>query len=68
METFEEIIKKKYFSGIKFSDQRELNVFYSYLRGFSLLFLDSSIKNILETVVGNQLLYLVNSDKDLDGI
>jgi predicted O-methyltransferase YrrM len=48
METFEEVIKKKYFSDIKFSDQRELNVFYSYLRGFSLLFLDSSIKNILE--------------------
>jgi predicted O-methyltransferase YrrM len=45
---FEEVIKNKYFAGIEFSDQRELNVFFSYLRGFSLLFLDSSIKNILE--------------------
>ena len=48
MKQFEAAIQKKYFGGINFSDQRELNVFFSYLRGFSLLFLDASIKNILE--------------------
>jgi predicted O-methyltransferase YrrM len=48
MKQFEASVQKKYFNGINFSDHRELNVFYSYLRGFSLLFLDTSIKNILE--------------------
>jgi predicted O-methyltransferase YrrM len=48
MKKLEAAVQKQYFNGIVFSDQRELNVFYSYLRGFYLLFLDSSIKNILE--------------------
>ncbi len=48
MKKFEVAIKEKYFNNIKFSDTREINVFYSYLRGFYLLFLDTSIKNILE--------------------
>lgn len=48
MNTFEEVIQKKYFSGIGFSDERERQVFLSYIRGFALLVLDPSVKNILE--------------------
>ena len=48
MNTFEEIIQKKYFAGIGFSDERERQVFLSYIRGFALLVLDPSVKNILE--------------------
>lgn len=48
MNQFEEVVQKKYFSGIGFSDERERQVFLSYIRGFSLLTLDSSVKKILE--------------------
>lgn len=46
--TFEQTVLEQYFSKIKFVDQREQNVFLSYLRGFSLLFFDSTVKNIVE--------------------
>ncbi len=48
MTQFEEAIQKKYFSGINFSDERERQVFLSYIRGFALLILDPSVKKILE--------------------
>ena len=44
----ETAILKQYFSNMEFSDQREKEVFFSYLRGFSILFFDSTIKNIAE--------------------
>ena len=46
--SFEQSIKDLHFQDINFSDQRELNVFYSYIRGFSLIFLDNKVKKILE--------------------
>lgn len=52
MKQLENVITEKYFLNINFSDQREMNVFFSYLRGFSILFLDNSIKNILEIGAG----------------
>ncbi len=45
---FEEAILKRFFSGMEFSDQREEEVFFSYIRGFSILFFDPSVKNIVE--------------------
>jgi predicted O-methyltransferase YrrM len=45
---FEQAILEQYFSGMEFADQRERDVFLSYLRGFSILFFDPSIKNIVE--------------------
>lgn len=54
MKQFEESIQKKYFSGINFSDERERQVFLSYLRGFALLILDPAVKNILEIGGGSR--------------
>jgi hypothetical protein len=48
MSQFEEALQEKYFPGIQFSDEREKQVFFSYIRGFSLLILDPSIKKVLE--------------------
>ena len=45
---FEQAILNQYFSGVGFSDQREQEVFLSYLRGFSILFFDPTVKNIVE--------------------
>lgn len=44
----EDTIQEKYFADIRFSDERERQVFLSYIRGFSLMILDSSIKKVLE--------------------
>lgn len=44
----EVIIQKTYFPDITFSDEREYNVFLSYLRGFGLLIYDQRLTNILE--------------------
>jgi hypothetical protein len=46
--SLEESIKNLHFQDINFIDQRELNVFYSYIRGFSIIFLDNKVKKILE--------------------
>jgi hypothetical protein len=46
--TFEQVFQRKYFPGIKFSDDRERQVFFSYIKGFALLILDPGVKNILE--------------------
>lgn len=48
MNQFEETIQIKYFAGINFSDERERQVFLSYIRGFGLLILDPAVKKILE--------------------
>ena len=45
---FEQVVMDQYFSGMGFSDQREQEVFLSYLRGFSILFFDPTVKNIVE--------------------
>lgn len=45
---FEQAILDQYFSGMEFVDQREKEVFLSYLRGFSILFFDPAVKNIVE--------------------
>lgn len=48
MSQFEEIISKKYFAGIHFTDERERQVFLSYVRGFAVLLLDPAVKNLVE--------------------
>jgi predicted O-methyltransferase YrrM len=48
MQVFEQIFQQKYFPGIKFSDERERQVFLSYIKGFMLLILDSKVNKILE--------------------
>lgn len=45
---FEEAVLNQYFSGMRFVDQRERGVFLSYVRGFSILFFDSAVRNIVE--------------------
>ena len=45
---FEKSILKGYFSDMVFVDQREEEVFLSYLKGFSILFFDTTVKNIVE--------------------
>jgi len=45
---FEQSILSEYFSGMVFVDQREKEVFLSYLKGFSILFFDTTVKNIVE--------------------
>ncbi len=44
----DEVIQKKYFPEIRFSDERERQVFLSYVRGFVQLVFDPSVKKILE--------------------
>ena len=46
---FEQAVLDQYFSGMGFSDQREQEIFLSCLRGFSILFFDPTVKNIVET-------------------
>ena len=46
--SFDKAILAEYFSDMEFTDQREKEVFLSYLHGFSLLFFDSDIRNIVE--------------------
>ncbi len=48
MQTFEQVFQQKYFSGIEYSDERERQVFLSYIKGFALLILDPIVKKILE--------------------
>lgn len=48
MYKLEDVIQNKYFSDIQFSDERERQVFLSYMRGFSLLILDPCIHRVLE--------------------
>ncbi|MCW7497024.1 hypothetical protein ND860_10835 [Leptospira levettii] len=48
MDRIESYIVKEYFSRIQFSDERERNVFYSYIRGFYPLVFDTSIRRVLE--------------------
>lgn len=48
MNQIEEVLQLRYFGGINFSDERERQVFSSYIRGFMLLILDPAVKNILE--------------------
>lgn len=50
---FEQAVLNQYFSGVEFPNQREKEVFLSYLRGFSILFFDPSVKNIVEIGVGH---------------
>lgn len=45
---FEKSILNEYFSGMVFVDQREKEVFLSYLKGFSILFFDTTVNNIVE--------------------
>lgn len=45
---FEMAILNEYFEGMVFVDGRERDVFLSYLKGFSILFLDTSVKDIVE--------------------
>lgn len=49
---FEYIFQKKYFSNLKFADERECDVFLSYIKGFVLLMLDSNVRKILEVGAG----------------
>lgn len=44
----DEVIQKKYFPEIRFSDERERQVFLSYIRGFNQLVFDPSLKKIVE--------------------
>ena len=45
---FDQAVLAEYFSGMEFTDQREKEVFLSYLRGFSILFFDPVVKHIVE--------------------
>jgi hypothetical protein len=47
-EKFESVFQKKYFSDLEFTDERESDVFSSYIKGFALLTLDSNISKVLE--------------------
>jgi predicted O-methyltransferase YrrM len=48
LNNFEIAFQKKYFSDLEFLDEREFDVFLSYIKGFGLLMLDSKIHKILE--------------------
>ena len=47
-DSFDTVFQKRFFPEINFSDERERLVFLSYIRGFLLLILDTSVKRILE--------------------
>lgn len=49
---FERAVLDQYFPGMEFSDKREKEVFLSYLRGFSILFFDPTVKSIVEIGAG----------------
>lgn len=66
MKQIEEAIQKKYFSEINFSDERERQVFLSYIRGFSLLILDPAVKKILEIGGGQSTSLLAELGQRLD--
>lgn len=46
--TFESTIQKSFFPAIEFLDERERQVFHSYIRGFTILSFDPTVKTILE--------------------
>ena len=66
MNQFEEAIQNKYFSGINFSDERERQVFLSYIRGFALLIFNRDVKKILEFGGGQSTTLLAEWGKRLD--
>lgn len=49
---FEQAILLQHFAGIEFQNQREQDVFLSYLRGFSVLFFDPTVKHVVEVGAG----------------
>ena len=49
---FEQAILLRHFAGMEFQNKREQDVFLSYLRGFSVLFFDPTVKHIVEVGAG----------------
>lgn len=55
----ENVIQNEYFSNLNFNDERERNVFLSYIRGFFPIVYDSTITNFLE-IGGGQSTYILS--------
>ena len=62
-ESIESIIQSNFFSSLSFSDDREKNVFLSYIKVFNLILFDLNVKNILEIGSGQSTLLLANLSK-----